>query len=658
MELTKVPSSAPGDPEGVVSGVKETLGTMGAVDLFIHGTTMATNAIIEKKGARCALIGTEGFRDLLEIRRAHRPREGMLDINWDPPQTLVPRRFRFTVPERVNYRGDVLLDLDEDRVRSVLARCIANGIEGIAVVFLNSFKNPVHELRVGELIDEEMPDAFATLSHQLVPVVREFERTATVTANVYVGPLMRTYLDGLTKGCSDLGLTSDLLIMQSHGGVMSPTYAERNPVRAARSGPVAGVIAAAKIGARAGVNDLVSFDMGGTSCDIAVVRDGKPIITEESEIEFGVPILFPSVLIDTIGAGGGSIAWVDPNGRLHSGPRSAGANPGPACYGRGGDEPTTTDAHVVLGALAAGSLLSGTMELDVEASTRAIGKVASQLREAVVPTAAGIIRIANSIMDQGVRRMTLEQGHDPRDLALVAFGGAGPLHAAAIARAIQIPEVIIPTSPGVTSALGLLYADLRHDHIETFGVAIPVLEPVKVEEALRRGIEEVRGRLRRENVAEQDMRIEHTLNMKYAGGIEPQAVPIAVTLDEPIDRAWLQEASDRYHVVHEQLYQYSVPTYAVEIESIRVEGVGRISTVEITRAPSAESSLSSTRHVYFAEHGSYLETPVYRRDALSVGTALEGPAIVEQFDATTVIEPGMPARIDEAGNIRIATSRP
>lgn len=655
LELTKVPSSRPGDPAGILSGIESVLGGMGEVELFIHGTTMATNALIEKKGARCALIGTDGFRDLLEIRRANRPKEGMLDIDWDPPAVLIPRRFRFTVRERVNYRGEVLVELDEDDVRAVLGRCAANGVNAIAVSLINSFKNPAHERRIGEIVEEELPGTYVTLSHRLVPVVREFERTATVAANAFLGPQMGSYVGGLSRGCRDLGLRNELLIMQSHGGVMSAPFAAESPVRAARSGPVAGVIAAARIGSEVGEEDLVSFDMGGTSCDISVVRHGKPAITDESEIEFGLPVLFPSVLIETIGAGGGSIAWVDHSGRLQSGPRSAGARPGPACYGHGGVEPTTTDAHVVLGTLGPRSLLSGTMELDLEAARQAVGTIAEQLGRDLVDTAAGIVRVANSLMEQGTRRMTLEQGHDPRDLTLVAFGGAGPLHASAIARAMQIPEVIVPLSPGVTSALGLLFADLRHDHIETFGVPSPLLDPQQVAEALGRGTAAVRDRLLREGLTDARIRIEHTLNMKYAGGIEPQAMPMTVDAAGPIDRAWLDSVIERFHVAHEERFNYAVPAYPVEVESVRVEGIGRIDAPAVAPPRGAPPGTPATRTVYFPDEGRAYETDIFQRAALSTGAPIAGPAVVEQFDSTTVIAPGMSATVDDRGNIRIRT---
>lgn len=654
VRIAKVPSSEPGDPGGILRGIDEAIGSLDDVEVFIHGTTMATNALIEKRGARCALIATDGFRDLLEIRRANRPKEGMLNIDWDPPETLIKRRFRRTVRERINYRGDVLTPLDEQDVREVIALLKANQVDAVAVCLLNSFKNPAHERRIGELLAEEMPDAYVTLSHELVPVVREFERTATVAANVFIGPQMQTYLSGLGAGAAERGLTGELLIMQSHGGVMSAEFAARTPVRAARSGPIAGVIAAAQIGAAAGVYDLVSFDMGGTSCDISVVRNGQPVITDESQIEFGLPVLFPSVLIETIGAGGGSIAWVDPGGRLQSGPRSAGALPGPACYGRGGREPTTTDAHAVLGTLGARSLLAGAMELDLDAARGAIGRIASTLDEEPLDTAAGIIRVANSIMEQGVRRMTLEQGHDPRDLVLVAFGGAGPLHAASIARAMHITQVIVPPAPGVTSALGLLAADLRHDHVETFGTPVPLLEPADIEEALGRGRDEVRARLRREGVADERMTIEQTLNMKYAGGIEPQATPLRIDTRETIDAAWLEAVVERFHRTHEERFNYAVPEYPVEIESVRVEGIGRSDARDIAHELESASASADSRDVYFAEARASIATPVRERASLEVGETIEGPMIIEQFDATTVVEPGMSAQLDEVGNIRIS----
>lgn len=655
LELAKVPSSRPGDPDGILTGIQTALGSMHEIDLFIHGTTMATNALIEKRGARCALIGTEGFRDLLEIRRANRPKEGMLDIDWDPPPVLIPRRFRYTVPERINYRGDVLVELDEDAVRAVLESCAANGITAIAVSLLNSFTNPEHEQRIGEIVDEELPGTYVTLSHRLIPVVREFERTATVAANAFLGPQMARYVEGLSQGCRELGLDNELLVMQSHGGVMSAPFVSESPVRAARSGPVAGVIAAAHIGLDAGKEDVVTFDMGGTSCDISVVRHGKPSITDESEIEFGLPVLFPSVLIETIGAGGGSIAWVDHSGRLRSGPRSAGARPGPACYGLGGVDPTTTDAHVVLGTLGPRSLLSGTMELDVAAAKAAVATIADELGRDLVDAAAGIVRVANSLMEQGTRRMTLEQGHDPRDLALVAFGGAGPLHACAIARAMQIPEVIVPLSPGVTSALGLLFADLRHDHIETFGVPSPLLDPQKVAAALERGTEAVRERLLREGVTEDRIEIEHTLNMKYAGGIEPQAMPMTVDVGGPIDTSWLERVIERFHTAHAERFNYAVPAYPVEIESVRVEGIGKIDATAVQPPEEVPPGPTETRIVYFPDEGQAYETTILQRSTLAVGFSITGPAVIEQFDATTAIPPGMAASVDGRGNVRIRT---
>lgn len=651
--LIKVPSGAAGDANAILAGVGQALQTLERVDIFVHGTTLVTNALVEKQGARCALIGTVGFRDLLDIRRAHRAREGMLDLSWDPPAPLVPRRFRFTVRERVNYRGDIETPLDEESVRTALRSCMENNVEAIAVCLLNSFKNPVHERRIGEMIEAQLPDVYYTLSHQLIPVVREFERTATVAANAFVGPLLERYLDGLSVGSANLGLKSELLIMQSHGGLMSVPYARRNPVRAARSGPVAGVIAAAEIGRRAGVRNIVSFDMGGTSCDIALIRGGQPIITEESQIEFGLPVLFPSVLIDTIGAGGGTIAWIDPIGRLRSGPESAGATPGPASYGRGGDRATTTDAHVVLGTLGTDSLLDGTMALDGGAARAVVGALADQLGEELLPTAAGVIRIADSLMEQGVRKMTLQQGQDPRELALVAFGGAGPLHAPAIARSVGIPQVIVPLHPGLTSALGLLCADLRHDSLTTFGVALPVVEPADIARALLEGEAEVRRRLVNEGVTDGSITIEHTLNLKYAGGIEPESIPMRIQLDSAVDANWMMEIEREFHLLHQALRTYSVPTYPVEIESVRVEGIGAITAPLIEEPREGGDQPVAMRDVYFPYLGRTEPTKVYRRESLSEDFTTGGPAVIEQYDATTLLEPGMTLSIDSVGNICI-----
>ncbi len=461
--MAKVPSTPPRFDIGVVEGV-EALGIAPEeVETLFHGTTVTTNAVITKTGAPCAVVTTHGFRDILEIRRANR--EELYDILWDPPAPLVPRRHRLEVVERVDYAGNVVEPLVESSVRDAARKIAARGLTSAAVCLINAHMNPAHERRVREILLEEIPDLHVSLSTDILPEPPEFERTATTVANAYCAPVLRTYMDALEVRLAESGFASDIvLVMHNGGGTMTTDYARGVPVKTLNSGPAAGVIAGAAVAEACGRTNVVCFDMGGTSADIAVVRDGHPQLTTTFDLEWGMPIRFPSIDVISIGAGGGSIAWLDGAGYPRSGPQSAGADPGPACYGKGGSEPTNTDAHLVLGRVSNDSFLDGRMRLDVGLARQALEtRLAEPLGLELEDAAEGVLRIANANMVKAIRLMTVERGFDPREFSLVAFGGAGPLHAVDLARELQMPEVIVPAFPGVTSAMGLLFVDPLDD---------------------------------------------------------------------------------------------------------------------------------------------------------------------------------------------------
>ena len=655
--FTKVPTTYPDYQRGVVDAVRAGDVSFEDMEIFLHGLTIATNAVVARTGARTGLVGTKGFRDLIEIRRANRPREGMYDVSWEPSPPLVSRRDRLTVAERVDYLGNVVTSVDESEARAVGRAFRKRGIESIAVSFLNAFLNPENEREMGRILREECPDASITLSSELIPVIFEFERTSTAVVNAYLEPIVRHYMDQLSKDFRDERYGGEILVMQSSGGVTTPEGAGRNAARTIMSGPAAGVIAAKALGELAGVRNIISLDMGGTSADIATIFGGEIRTTEESKIDFGIPVVFPSIDLITIGAGGGTIAWIDEGGVLKSGPASAGSAPGPACYGAGGTEATNTDANMVLGALNPEGLAGGAMKLRPELAQDAVQRIADRLGMDATKAANGIITVSNANMVQAMRQVTTERGYDPREFALVAFGGAGPLHCAELALQMSIPKVIVPPNPGLTSALGLLFADVRYDFSRTRICRADQLDCAEIEAEFAEMEATARDMLRASGFDEDRMHLQRIANFKYYGGFE--AVPLSVAIEgRRFDQAALDTALARFASEHEREYNYVLDEIPVELQLIRLVAHGLIERPSLRQSDhtgTAAAAETSARDVYFEEENGFVSTKVYDRDRLLPGAQLVGPAIVEQMDSTVLIRPGMSADVDHYFNLILET---
>lgn len=651
-------SSTPDDPgRAIVQGVNELLEQIGdreigEVTYFAHGTTVGTNALLTGRGVRTGLITTKGFRDLLELGRGRRP--DMYDAQADKPVPFVPRRHRLEVTERVRHTGTVETPLNEEEVRSAVRLLKAEGVDSIAVCLLYSYLFADHERRIGEIIAEEHPDAYVSLSSDVLPEFREYERLSTVATNSYVGPVVYRYLARLRATLVENGLRAIPHVTQSNGGVIPFQTAEAMPVRLVLSGPSTGVVGAAEICARAGFPDIITFDMGGTSSDISLVQGGRPKVTAGMELD-GRPIRSPMLDIHTVGAGGGSIGWIDSGNHLRVGPQSAGAFPGPACYGNG-EEAAVTDANVVLQTLNPEYLLNGQMKIDRSASVRAVERLAEPLRLSVEEAALGMLRVVTANMARAIRVVSVKRGYDPRDYALVPFGGAGPLHASRLARELGMRTIVVPEVPGAQSALGLLMTDVRTDFMRTHITAIS-------EEAL----EELRaGFAPLEHQAEtwfdhEGIESEHRgsvrrLELRYAG----QNFELAVDVPNgPFDAGSVAQIVEAFHVAHERVYGYRSPEARIEAVTFRLEASGQAAHVELREdepaGEDASSALVGTRSTCFDPAAGYVLVPVYDRSLLSAGNRISGPAIVEQMDTTTVLLPGDECTVDTLRNLVIRT---
>ena len=655
IRVAKAPSTPPSFEKGVVDALEESGIARGDMRLLYHGTTVSTNALITRTGARTALIATEGFRDIIEIRDGSR--EELYDTLWDPPPPLVPRQDRLEVRERVDYNGDVVTALDEDGVRQAARILKARGVEAVAVTLLHSYANTAHEARVVELLREELPEAYVSASSEVLPEPPEFQRASTTVANAYVGPVLLRYVERLQGAVAENGDSGKLVIMHSGGGTMTPDHAVRVPIRTATSGPAAGVLAATAIASAAGHPNVISLDMGGTSADIATIRDGEPGLRTEQDLEWGMPIGFPSIDLIAIGAGGGSIAWIDDAGVPHSGPQSAGADPGPACYGRGGENPTNTDANLVLGRLRPGALLGGRMELDQELARASVKtRFAKPLGLDLLEAADGILRISNQHMANGIHRVTVKRGLDPREFGLVAFGGAGPMHAAELARELQIAEVIVPPNPGATSALGLLFADARHDFLRSLISPERELDCAEADRLFAEMELEARSLLRSEGFDEGQIALERQIDLRYVGQVRALSIPVP---SATFTQALLSEAAAQFHRDYEVEYKYAVPDLPIESKSLRLAATGTAAKPELAAEAltgKADDALIGKLDAYFREAGGMTPTPLYDRSRLAPGASLSGPAIVEQYDSTTVVPPGAAVEVDPFRNLIISVT--
>jgi N-methylhydantoinase A len=645
--------STPDDPgRALVDGLVELADRAGVqladVTAVLHGTTVATNAVLEHRGARTGMITTEGFRDVVHIGRHQRPQHYsvMQDIPWQV-QPFVERRDRRTVPERmIPPLGEVLQPLDEDAVRTAARELRDSGVESVAVCFLFSYLNADHERRAVEIVRDEMPDAFVTSSADVIPQFREFERFTTTTMNAFVGPGTGRYLGRLIDGLQSAGVEAQLGIMRSNGGLASAESAAERPVTMLMSGPAAGVLGGAWAGSLVGRKRLITFDVGGTSADIAIVTERGVVEASARDSEIaGFPVLVPMIDVHAIGAGGGSIARVDEGGAFRVGPQSAGADPGPAAYGNGGDRPTVTDAHIVLGRLDCDRFLGGRMTLDEEAARRVIAGLANELGIDGEAAAEGVLSIVNAAMAQAIRSRTVQKGHDPREFALVAFGGAGPLHAADVAAELGVPEVIIPPHPGITSAAGLLTSDLRYDGMQTVFASERDIDFDDLGRRLEELEGDLRAGLRRDGMADEAMRVERWLDCRYKGQGYELRVPVGLGTVGP-------EVFADFHDLHR--LEYGRDSQApIEIVNMRISVAGDRRKLERVPVDSggAEDARIGSRSSVFRVDGELrtFETALIDRSKVSPGQGADGPAIFIQEDTTVVVPPGWHATAHDSG---------
>ncbi len=677
--LAKVPTTPADLAGGLLGGLQRLLELAGArpteVERLIHGTTIATNAILEERGARIGILTTEGFEDTLVIGRQKRSQMYNLFIDPETPQFLAPRRRIKGVPERLDPEGNVLRPLDEAAVRRLVTELVeGHGVEALAVCYLFSFRNPAHEQRTRALVAELYPELPVSLSSLIDPKFREYERLVVTAFDAYVRPVMARYLDGLRARLHQLGADIHLEIMQSRGGITGAETVVERTVATILSGPAAGVIGARYVAGAAGEESIITADIGGTSCDVALVQGGKPLVSSEGKIGT-YPLRQPMVDVNTIGAGGGSVAWLDAAGGLRVGPRSAGSNPGPACYGWGGREPTVTDASVVLGYLNPEFFAGGAMRLQPELAARAIEAfVAAPLGLTLPQAAAGIHRILNARMADQMRLVSIRRGHDPRRFTLVPLGGAGPVHAGRLAEGLSIGRIMVPATPGVLSAFGLLAADIEHEYARTYAAAAADVDLARMAAIFAELDAVCAERMRSDRVPAGAANVVWSAEMRYVGQSYELEVPFATRELTP---ATVQAMVEAFHRAHGAVYGHHNPANPVEFVNLRTVHSYRLPQPDVAGPPGTAAQPTSAtgkpagaaggatedtpaphaqRRAYFDEHGDYVPTPIYRREALPAGAAIRGPAIVEQADTTTVVYPAWTARLDPQGNLWLERS--
>lgn len=657
LDIWKVPST-PDDPSrGIADGVSEGLATVGNTAAHVaflgHGTTVATNALIELKGVATGLITTDGFRDLLEIGRQKRP--SLYDMNAEKPETLVSRDRRQEVPERLKCDGSADRSLDEERLRAAVRKLAEEDVKAIAICFLYGFLNSAHEQRVIEILREEMPDVFVSASHLVAPEFREYERMSTTVVNAYLGPVMQRYIDRLKLRLNELGVPVAPQLTQSNGGVIGFDMAAQLPVRTVLSGPSTGVVAAQAVGRLAGFDNIITFDVGGTSSDVALLQGGICRLTGEANVH-GYPIKAPMLDIHTVGAGGGSIAFVDSGGLLKVGPRSAGADPGPVCYGRGNTEATVTDANIVLQTLNPVEILGGRMKVRRDLAIAAVQHLADQLGLGLMETAQGIISVVTANMAKAIRLISVQRGHDPRDYALMAFGGAGPLHAARLAKELDMSRIIVPLTPGTLCALGLLLTDLRSD----FAISRLMRVDESAVEPMIGGFETLEAQAEawfdQEGIEPGRRVVNRTADMRYVG----QNYELQVSVPAgPLGPDSLAALVKGFEQAHRQRFGFIAEGEAIQIVTLRLEAAGVVNKAKLASlpdaGPSCDAAVIGSRQVYMDEAKDFVPCRVYAREKLKPGNRIAGPAIVEQMDTTTVILPDMQATVDPYLNLILET---
>ena len=643
-------------PDDLARGIDDCLkgaaiGVAGA-KFFVHGSTVTINAVLERKGARTGLITTKGFRDVYEIGRGNRP-EGY-NLFFKRPVPLVPRDLRLEVDERMYASGEVLTALDEQSAAAAIGALQSAGVESVAVCLLHAYANAAHEQRLGELLHRQFPQAYVSLSHEILREFREYERTSTTVLNSYVGPIVKRYLVSLEKMLGDAGFRGTFRVMQSNGGVMSAETAKKMPVTMMESGPVAGVIAAARLGEALDCRQIISFDMGGTTAKSSLIKDFHPEVTSSYYVGgyvSGHPMMLPVVDIVEVGNGGGSIAWIDPAGGLKVGPQSAGAAPGPACYGKGGTEPTVTDANLIAGRIDPEYFLGSGIRLQRDRAAQAITeKIANPLGLTLEEAALGILTIANFNMSLSVRAVSVEKGYDPRDCVLVPSGGGGALHAIAIARELSVPRVIIPPMPAHFSAFGMLLADLKHDYVQTFVRELADTTGAEIADAFAGLEKSATDTLSEEGARPEQVLLRRFLDMRYRGQEYTLPVPIAEDLRGVNDFSAIRSRFDQLHQEH---YGHSAPKEPVMMVNLRLSALGKTdSRLPLVAAQADGDSGERGRRAVIFENKA-IETPIYLRSAFKPGDRLEGPAVIEEIGATILVYPGDKMRVNESGHLVI-----
>jgi len=644
--------------DGIEAGADEAGADFAEAGLFLHGSTIAINTMLERTGAKTALVITEGFRDVYEIGRVNRP--DAYNLYFKKHEPLIERALRFEVNERMYAEGEVYRPLIDAEVEALATRLGEMGIEATAILFLHSYRNPDHEIRAKKIFERINPDMFVSVSHELSQEYREFERTSTVAANAYIGPKVRDYLSGIEARIAGAGFNGSFLVVQSTGGLYEVAQAKTDCVHMLESGPAAGVIGTKALCDVLEIEDAISFDMGGTTAKSGVIYQGTPLTTGGALIggyDRALPIQVAMMDIFEVGTGGGSIAHLSEGGSLRVGPESAGAQPGPVCYGQGGEEPTVTDANLILGRLAVDRFLGGDMRLDLEAAEKAMKiKVADPLGLSVTEAADGILRIANTAMSYAVKGVTTERGYDAASFAMVAIGGAGPLHASDVAREIGMGQIIIPQAPGYFSAFGMLFSDLRYDYVRTWPVRLADADFAEIEPIYGEMEDTGRAAIERTSVKSGEIVITRAADMRYVGQEHAVTVELPLALFKAQDRDGIKAEFDRVHKIR---YGTSAPAERAEIVSLRSAITGLmqkppLETIQEGAETPPDAALTGTRPVYFTEAGGFIETQTYDRDLLLAGNQIDGPAVIEEHASTTIVAPGDKVSVDGLGNLMIS----
>lgn len=656
VKVFKLPTTPWDQSEAIVNGIGEILSEncilTQEVCYLAHGSTVATNAAIERSGGKTGVITTTGFRDLLELARQTRP--SLYNLFENKPEPLVPRNLRREVNERMSFDGAVIKTIDKDEVRKVIRDLKEEGVTAISVCLIHSYINPEHEFLIKEMLKKEFPEAYVSISNEVLPEYREYERLSTTTLNSYLGPVMKKYVHNFKSSVKDMGIIVEPYINQSNGGLMSIECSIDNPIRTALSGPSAGVAGATYVAKLAGIENIISLDMGGTSTDVCLIEEAAPKVTTSKKVA-DFPVKIPMIDVHAVGAGGGSIAWVDSGGALKVGPKSAGAYPGPVAYNRGGELPTVTDANVILHRLNPDYILGGRMKITEDGAYEAVKeKIADKMGISVLEAARGIIAVVNSNMTRAIRVVSVERGYDPREFTLVAFGGAGALHAVELARELGIKKVMIPGTPGILCAVGLLTSDIRSDYVKTQILLAEKESVSKANEIFAKLKEDADSWLERESVSKDKRMFIRHIDMRYLG----QNFELPVRVDtEILGEENIQEIIENFHNEHDREYGYSNKNAKVQFVNFRITALGDVSKIRLKEYPEGkrepDDALIGIRKVFFEEVGAYVDCSIYDKDRLFPNNLLVGPAIIEQMDSTIVIPPSYNAVVDKYLNVII-----